>query len=822
MSIGDIALGQTFDVKFTTRQISGAPFALASGVISAYVGNSTTQITAGITLTADFDTVTGLNNVRVVATSGNGFATASDYQLVITTGTVNSVSVVGEVIAQFSIENRQSNVKFWNGTAVATPATAGIPDVNVKNIDNDSASASGTVTFPNATLASTTNITAGTITTVTTVTGLTASDVGAIKTQTDKFVFTVANEVNANARYISDDSTAAANLEAAYDGTGYIDTDNINGPRTWYLAASGGSDSNTGLIRSLPLATYAQAETNANPGDTIFLLTGTFTAISQSEPCINLVGNGIANTTVSTSGGHAVTLAAGGSVEFLTATATGTSNQGVNTTAANVTIRNCTINGAYDGIGAASTTGLLVERCTINATWDAMDLASARQFIVRDCLLTSDCTYTTSGPYGGIHFGQAQGRLENCTIRITQAAAAAKNINGFYFTGISGDADQVDVVNCDIFVTASDGGNTGRVDGITTIGLTAFHVNVWGGSITLSNAGSGTTKDVKADDSASSRVRLYGTHCDRTRFMGDVQLDSAAPDWGKIYNATTTVNLSGTSTKAVEPTAAGRTLDVTATGAAGIDWANVENPTTTLALTNTTIDLVANAVDAAALAADAVTEIAAGVSSSSNPTTLVTTTIATLASQTSFTLTAGSADNDAYNGGFAVFTDAVTSTQKAFNIVSDYTGSTKTVTLLNAPAFTIATGDTVSIVANPNSAILSAANVDKDHTWKFDSPNLVTAPNTLSELIGFIGLLSMDFSEPMPARSSIASISSASFANITGTEPTVTSSSISLDNKRANILIDASAATANTYTLSVTIVTTDSQTFVRKGRLTVA
>jgi len=42
------------------------------------------------------------------------------------------------------------------GTAVATPATAGILDVNVKNIDNDAASASGTVTFPNATLASTT------------------------------------------------------------------------------------------------------------------------------------------------------------------------------------------------------------------------------------------------------------------------------------------------------------------------------------------------------------------------------------------------------------------------------------------------------------------------------------------------------------------------------------------------------------------------------------------------------------------------------------------------------------------------------------------
>ena len=107
---GDIRLGDTIDLKFTTRSFStGAPTQLAgSPVISAYPNNSTTQITAGITLTVDFDTVTGLNNVRVVATSGNGYATASNYDLVITTGTVGGVSVVGEVIGSFSIEARSA------------------------------------------------------------------------------------------------------------------------------------------------------------------------------------------------------------------------------------------------------------------------------------------------------------------------------------------------------------------------------------------------------------------------------------------------------------------------------------------------------------------------------------------------------------------------------------------------------------------------------------------------------------------------------------------------------------------------------------------
>lgn len=40
----------------------------------------------------------------------------------------------------------------------------------------------------------------------------------------------------------------------------------------------------------------------------------------------------------------------------------------------------------------------------------------------------------------------------------------------------------------------------------------------------------------------------------------------------------------------LKPTTAGRALDVTATGAAGIDWGNVENPTTALNLSGTNID----------------------------------------------------------------------------------------------------------------------------------------------------------------------------------------------------------------------------------------
>lgn len=82
------------------------------------------------------------------------------------------------------------------------------------------------------------------------------------------------------------------------------------------------------------------------------------------------------------------------------------------------------------------------------------------------------------------------------------------------------------------------------------------------------------------------------------------------------------------------------------------------------------------------------------------PGVMVVTTIATLSTQTSFTLTAGPADDDALNDATLIITDQTTNAQRAEVVVSDYTGSTKTVTLRAAATFTVATGDHVAVVAN--------------------------------------------------------------------------------------------------------------------------
>ena len=76
---------------------------------------------------------------------------------------------------------------------------------------------------------------------------------------------------------------------------------------------------------------------------------------------------------------------------------------------------------------------------------------------------------------------------------------------------------------------------------------------------------------------------------------------------------------------------------------------------------------------------------------------IINTTIATLASQTSFTLTSGPAEDDALNGCRVVIHDVASAVQLGTAVIQDYTGSTKTVTLVAGTSFTAAATDNISI-----------------------------------------------------------------------------------------------------------------------------
>ena len=80
------------------------------------------------------------------------------------------------------------------------------------------------------------------------------------------------------------------------------------------------------------------------------------------------------------------------------------------------------------------------------------------------------------------------------------------------------------------------------------------------------------------------------------------------------------------------------------------------------------------------------------------PDAILNTVIATLASQTSFTLEEGPADDDALNGMWAVIHDLASAVQLSMVEISDYVGSTRTVTLAAGATFTAAAGDNISIM----------------------------------------------------------------------------------------------------------------------------
>ncbi len=116
-SYNDYPLEETIHILFTSRRFSsGATFTLGgTPALSVYEDAGTTEITSGVSVSADHDSVTGLNLATIVATAANGYEAGKSYHVVVTTGTVDSVSVTGEVVGAFTIDR----------AAAVRPTTAG-------------------------------------------------------------------------------------------------------------------------------------------------------------------------------------------------------------------------------------------------------------------------------------------------------------------------------------------------------------------------------------------------------------------------------------------------------------------------------------------------------------------------------------------------------------------------------------------------------------------------------------------------------------------------------------------------------------------------
>lgn len=121
--------------------------------------------------------------------------------------------------------------------------------------------------------------------------------------------------------------------------------------------------------------------------------------------------------------------------------------------------------------------------------------------------------------------------------------------------------------------------------------------------------------------------------------------------------------------------------------------------------------------------------------------TLWTTTIATLASQVSFTLSSGPPDSGAFPAGsLVVVQDATTESQKCVGILSSYVvtggGSTKTVALAADPGvFTMAVGDKVRISATAQAGLLNTALTESYRATGATG----TLPQLLYEIMAHLG-----------------------------------------------------------------------------------
>lgn len=210
--LGDIAPLQVLYTSFNTLAVTTAvPATLAgSPVLSCYKDDVATETTTGITLSVDFDSRTGYHKVKI--DTADAFYTAGhDYQVVVTAGTVATISIVGTVVCEFSINNRTGLRPTTAGNTIDVSSTGevGLDFANIK-------AASSPTTL--------TNITIPTVTTVGTLTTYTGNTLQTANVAT--LIGTPSVSVSADIEEVQDAvdtiNTSAGLQGAVWNGTHYV------------------------------------------------------------------------------------------------------------------------------------------------------------------------------------------------------------------------------------------------------------------------------------------------------------------------------------------------------------------------------------------------------------------------------------------------------------------------------------------------------------------------------------------------------------------------------------------------------------------------
>ena len=107
--LGDFKEDSVLYFMWDTNDKNGASITRATdGTIQVYKDDGTTETTAGITDTEDFDSLTGVHNCKIDTSADAFYATGHDYSVVLSGATIDG-ETVNAVLANFSIENRFSS-----------------------------------------------------------------------------------------------------------------------------------------------------------------------------------------------------------------------------------------------------------------------------------------------------------------------------------------------------------------------------------------------------------------------------------------------------------------------------------------------------------------------------------------------------------------------------------------------------------------------------------------------------------------------------------------------------------------------------------------
>jgi len=132
--LGDYKEDATLYFLWDTCDKNGAAITRSTdGTVKVYKDNGTTESTAGVTDTKDFDGATGIHVCKIDLSADAFYAAGHDYSVVLAGATIDG-ETVNAVLATFSIENRFAGSSLFQKAAMVLTNKA-IQNKNTGTID---------------------------------------------------------------------------------------------------------------------------------------------------------------------------------------------------------------------------------------------------------------------------------------------------------------------------------------------------------------------------------------------------------------------------------------------------------------------------------------------------------------------------------------------------------------------------------------------------------------------------------------------------------------------------------------------------------------